>query len=110
MTFGKTSVGEAPQRLTDHRWEMTAGISVPYMNRAVGTSLDAFRDHFFSRVRLGAVLTGKPPSLTAPADRPFDPSQFAPVAEMIGADVSDPVSWPGSIFLTMDAFRRASQG
>jgi glyoxylase-like metal-dependent hydrolase (beta-lactamase superfamily II) len=50
------------------------------------------------------------PSLTAPADRPYDPGQFAPVAEMIGADVSDPVSWPGSIFLTMDAFRRASQG
>jgi hypothetical protein len=29
---------------------------------------------------------------------------------MIGANVSDPVSWPPSVFLTMDAFRRASQG
>ncbi len=45
---------------------MTAGIIVEHMNPAVGTSLDAFRDHFFSRVRPGAVFTGAPPALTAP--------------------------------------------
>jgi glyoxylase-like metal-dependent hydrolase (beta-lactamase superfamily II) len=49
------------------------------------------------------------PTLQAPADRPNDPGQFAPVAELIGANVADPVSWPPSIFITMDAFRRASQ-
>jgi hypothetical protein len=49
------------------------------------------------------------PTLAIPTDRPNDPAQFAPVAEMIGANVADPVSWPPSIFITMDAFRRASQ-
>jgi len=48
------------------------------------------------------------PTLKPPADHPNDPSQFAPVAELIGANADDPVSWPPSIFLTMDAFRRAS--
>lgn len=55
-------------------------------------------------------LTELAPTLKAPADRPYDPSQFAPVAEMIGANVADPVSWPPSIFITMEAFRRASRG
>ena len=57
------------------------------------------------------VSTGAPiaPTLAVPADRPNDPGQFAPVAEMIGANTADPVSWPPSIFITMDAFRRASQ-
>lgn len=49
------------------------------------------------------------PTLTPPADQPYDPRQFSPVAEMIGANTADPLSWPPSIFLTMDAFRRASQ-
>ena len=66
MTFGKTSVGEAPQPLTDHKCEMTAGINVVPMNPVVGTSLDGFRDHFLSRVRLGAVFMGTPPARTAP--------------------------------------------
>ncbi|MFN8633164.1 MAG: MBL fold metallo-hydrolase [Chloroflexota bacterium] len=49
------------------------------------------------------------PTLAVPADRPNDPAQFTSVAQMIGADVNDPVSWPSSLFITMDAFRRASQ-
>src|SRR5688572_16806000 len=66
MTFGKTSIGEAPQPLTDHMCAMTAGTNVAPMNPAVGTSFDGFRDHLLNRVRLGAVLTGTPPALTAP--------------------------------------------
>jgi hypothetical protein len=54
-------------------------------------------------------LAALAPTLTPPAGRPYDPTQFKPVAEMIGANTADPVSWPPSIFLTMDAFRRASQ-
>jgi hydroxyacylglutathione hydrolase len=56
---------------------------------------------------LAAQLAALAPTLKQPADRPFDPQQFAPVAEMIGANVNDPVSWPPSVFITMDAFRRA---
>jgi glyoxylase-like metal-dependent hydrolase (beta-lactamase superfamily II) len=52
-------------------------------------------------------LAALAPTLKQPADRPFDPLQFAPVAELIGADASNPVSWPPSVFITMDAFRRA---
>jgi glyoxylase-like metal-dependent hydrolase (beta-lactamase superfamily II) len=47
-------------------------------------------------------------TLKEPAGRPNDPAQFAPVAEMIGANTSDPVSWPSSIFITMDGFRRGN--
>ena len=53
-------------------------------------------------------LAALAPTLAAPADRPNDPAQFAPAAASIGANVDDPMSWPPSIFLTMDAFRRAS--
>jgi hypothetical protein len=56
---------------------------------------------------LAAQLAALAPTLEAPADRPYDPQQFAPVAQMIGANVDDPVSWPPSVFITMDAFRRA---
>ncbi len=58
---------------------------------------------------LASRLAEMAPTLKQPADRPYDPAQFAPVAEMIGANAADPVSWPPSIFITMDAFRRASQ-
>jgi len=54
-------------------------------------------------------LAALAPTLKAPADRPYDPNQFKPVAEMIGANTADPASWPPSIFITMDAFRRAGQ-
>lgn len=54
-------------------------------------------------------LAALAPTLQAPADHPNDPAQFAPAAEMVGANVGDPVSWPSSLFLTMDAFRRASR-
>ena len=57
---------------------------------------------------LAARLAALAPTLKQPADHPYDPNQFAPVAEMIGANVNDPVSWPPSVFITMDAFRRAS--
>ncbi|MCC7372710.1 MAG: MBL fold metallo-hydrolase [Chloroflexi bacterium] len=57
-------------------------------------------------VRLQALA----PTIAVPADHPFDPGQFAPVAEMIGANVADPVSWPPSVFITMDAFRRTYGG
>jgi glyoxylase-like metal-dependent hydrolase (beta-lactamase superfamily II) len=56
---------------------------------------------------LAARLAALAPTLQPPADRPYDPLQFAPVAEMIGANVNDPVSWPPSVFITTDAFRRA---
>ncbi len=59
---------------------------------------------------LASRLAELAPTLQPPAGRPNDPAQFAPAAQMIGANVSDPVSWPPSIFLTMDAFRRAGQG
>jgi hydroxyacylglutathione hydrolase len=58
---------------------------------------------------LAEKLAAIAPTLAVPADRPNDPGQFAPVAELIGADTADPKSWPPSIFVTMDAFRRASQ-
>ncbi|MGE3269484.1 MAG: MBL fold metallo-hydrolase [Chloroflexota bacterium] len=57
---------------------------------------------------LAARLAELAPTLVAPAERPYDPNQFAPVAQMIGANVEDPVSWPPSVFITMDAFRRAT--
>ena len=56
---------------------------------------------------LAAQLAALAPTLQPPADRPNDPQQFAPVAQMIGANVNDPVSWPPSVFITTDAFRRA---
>ena len=56
---------------------------------------------------LAAELATLAPTLRPPADRPNDPQQFAPVAQMIGANVDDPVSWPPSVFITTDAFRRA---
>ena len=59
-------MGEAPQPLTDHKCEMMVGITVEHMYPAVGRSLDAFRDHFLSRVRPAAVFTGAPPTLTVP--------------------------------------------
>jgi glyoxylase-like metal-dependent hydrolase (beta-lactamase superfamily II) len=59
---------------------------------------------------LAEQLAALAPTLQEPADRPNDPRQFAPVAELIGANTGDPTSWPASIFLTMDAFRRASRG
>lgn len=59
---------------------------------------------------LAAKLQALAPTIQAPADRPFDPAQFAPVAQMIGANVDDPVSWPPSVFITMDAFRRTYGG
>jgi glyoxylase-like metal-dependent hydrolase (beta-lactamase superfamily II) len=58
---------------------------------------------------LAEKLAAIAPTLAVPVDRPNDPAQFAPVAELIGANPADPVSWPPSIFLTMDAFRRASR-
>src|SRR5262245_35921004 len=67
MTFGRTRVGEAPKPLTDHKCETIVGITVDSMYPVVGKSLEAFRDHFLSRVRPGPVFTGTPPILMAPA-------------------------------------------
>ena len=52
-------MGEAPQPLTDHKMRDEVGNHRRDMYPAVGTSLDAFRDHFFSRVRSGRGLHRK---------------------------------------------------
>lgn len=58
---------------------------------------------------LATQLAELAPTITAPADRPNDPYQFKPVAELLGFPVDDPWQWPASVFITMDAFCRASK-
>jgi hydroxyacylglutathione hydrolase len=58
---------------------------------------------------LATQLAALAPTITAPADRPNDPFQFAPVAEFLGLPADDPWKWPASMFITMDAFCRASR-
>jgi hydroxyacylglutathione hydrolase len=79
---------------------------VPRENDLTG---DAAATMLRESAELAEQLAALAPTLQPPADRPFDPGQFAPVAELIGANTADPTSWPPSIFLTMDAFRRASK-
>jgi glyoxylase-like metal-dependent hydrolase (beta-lactamase superfamily II) len=90
--------------LMGHRFGGLDG--VPRENVLVG---EAAATMLRESAELGGQLAALAPSLQPPADRPNDPSQFAPVARMIGANADDPQSWPPSIFLTMDAYRRASQ-
>src|SRR5690349_18465575 len=66
MTFGRTRVAELLHPLTDHKCEMTVGITVEHVYPTVGMSLDAFRDHFLSCVRPGAVFTRAPPTVATP--------------------------------------------
>jgi glyoxylase-like metal-dependent hydrolase (beta-lactamase superfamily II) len=70
---------------------------------------DAAQTMLRESAELADRLAALAPTLTPPADRPYDPGQFNPVAEMIGANTADPASWPPSIFITMDAFRRAAR-
>jgi glyoxylase-like metal-dependent hydrolase (beta-lactamase superfamily II) len=93
-----------PQRMMmGHRFGGLDG--VPRENILEG---DAAVTMLRESAELAEQLAAIAPTLAVPADRPNDPGQFAPVAEMIGANTADPVSWPPSIFITMDAFRRAS--
>ena len=68
------------------------------------------RRHDAPRERRARVTPrGCRPVASGAADRPNDPRQFAPVAQMIGLPTDDPVAWPASVFITMDGYRRAAE-
>jgi hydroxyacylglutathione hydrolase len=59
--------------------------------------------------KLEAQLAEAAAAIKVPADRPNDPLQFAPAARVIGLNADDPMSWPSSVFITMDGYLRARQ-
>lgn len=69
---------------------------------------DAVATMLRESLEMEAQLAAAAPTLQTPPDRPTDPLQFAPIAQLIGADTSNPAAWPPSLFITMDAYRRAA--
>jgi len=58
---------------------------------------------------LEAQLARAAAAIQVPAENPNDPKQFAPAAQVVGLPTDDPMSWPSSVFITMDGYLRARE-